>query len=134
MVRDNQRGIVVVSHGLTGGTDCNYIKDSMNKLFKAGFTVVCVNLRGVAFSKLTTSKYHSQANPADLTEAINYIETKFPGVNLYGVGWSKGANLMLRYAGKNPNECKLKAIVSIGNPYNLYKCSVSLQKLKNKIY
>lgn len=27
---------------------------------------------------------------------------------------------MLRYAGKHPNECKLKAIVSIGNPYNLY--------------
>lgn len=53
MVRDNQKGIVVVCHGLTGGTDCNYIKDSMNKLFKAGFTVVCVNLRGVAYSKLT---------------------------------------------------------------------------------
>ena len=43
MVKENSKNIVVVCHGLTGGTDCNYIKDTMNKLFKAGFTVVCVN-------------------------------------------------------------------------------------------
>lgn len=39
---------------------------------------------------------------------------------MYGLGFSKGANLILRYAGLDPSKCKLKAIVSIANPYNLY--------------
>jgi hypothetical protein len=35
-----------------------------------------------------------------------------------GIGISKGANLILRYAALH--KCEFKAIVSIANPYNLY--------------
>ena len=53
MIRKDSKNVVVICHGLTGGSDCNYMKDAMNQLFKEGFTVVCLNQRGVAFSKLT---------------------------------------------------------------------------------
>jgi predicted alpha/beta-fold hydrolase len=53
MVKEDVNKLIVITHGLTGGTDCNYIKDTMEKLYKAGFNVVCVNQRGVAYSKLT---------------------------------------------------------------------------------
>lgn len=53
MIRDDAKSVIVMCHGLTGGSDCNYIKESMLNMYKAGYTVVCVNQRGVAYSKLS---------------------------------------------------------------------------------
>jgi predicted alpha/beta-fold hydrolase len=35
--------IVVITHGLTGGSDSNYIKNCAEAIRNAGYTVVCYN-------------------------------------------------------------------------------------------
>ena len=35
--------IVVITHGLTGGSDSNYIKNAAEALSNAGYTVICYN-------------------------------------------------------------------------------------------
>ena len=86
MVHDDPKHLVVITHGLTGGTDCNYIKDAVDRLYDAGFSVVCVNQRGVAYTKLTvviyyilkSSRYLNLSDPCDLKDAIEYIKCKYP--------------------------------------------------------
>jgi predicted alpha/beta-fold hydrolase len=43
MIREKPENLIVITHGLTGGTDCNYIKDAVDRFYNAGFSVVCVN-------------------------------------------------------------------------------------------
>ena len=38
---------------------------------------------------------------------------------MYGIGFSAGANSMMNYAFNSKDQCKLKAIVSISNPFDL---------------
>ena len=38
---------------------------------------------------------------------------------MYGIGVSMGANLLVKYAADHRDNCKLEAIVSISNPYDL---------------
>ena len=50
---NDPKNIVLVLHGLTGGGDCNYIKDTLERLYNAGYTAVCFNNRGVGFTNLS---------------------------------------------------------------------------------
>lgn len=36
----------------------------------------------------------------DLDEVVNHVVTRYPKANLYGVGWSMGANILVQYLGK----------------------------------
>lgn len=42
-VNKDNNNIVIIAHGLTGGGDCNYIKDVLYALHDSGFTAVCFN-------------------------------------------------------------------------------------------
>ena len=44
--------IVVITHGVTGGSETNYIRQAVLKAMKNGYRVVVFNNRGVAGSPL----------------------------------------------------------------------------------
>jgi predicted alpha/beta-fold hydrolase len=50
------------------------------------------------------------------------------------LGFSIGANLILRYAGLMNDHCSFKAIISVGNPFNLLVCSEDLLRPMKRIY
>ena len=64
-------------------------------------------------------------DPKDLhdLEKINRItkklQEKYPQSRFYGVGVEYGANLLINYAAKYPES--FRALVSLGNPYDLIK-------------
>jgi predicted alpha/beta-fold hydrolase len=66
------------------------------ELANQGFTVVCFNQRGVANTPLLNSHYHCHGDFGDLREVIDYLSKQYQ--NIYGVGISIGANLIMKYA------------------------------------
>ena len=52
---------------------------------------------------------------------MNFVYDKFNNRShdLYGVGISMGANLLLKYCGEKPDHAKFKAIISINNPWDV---------------
>ena len=57
----------------------------------------------------------------DYIESIDYIKEKYPNHNLYGLGISLGANYLMNLAAED--NCKLKACISIANPFDIEKCT-----------
>lgn len=51
-------------------------------------------------------------------------ETKIDEV--YGIGFSLGANHIVRYVGDSGKDCKFKAAVSVSNPFCLVSTGVML--------
>ena len=47
--------------------------------------------------------------------------------DIYGVGFSLGANHLLRYVGDNYQDSGLKAVISISNPFDLLATCVKLK-------
>jgi len=64
---ENTRVLFVI-HGLTGGSDCNYIKNAALEGYLHGYRVCCINMRGFN-NKLTTN----QVNDWSSTKDLDYI-------------------------------------------------------------
>eukprot|EP01016_Furgasonia_blochmanni_P047732 TRINITY_DN7043_c0_g1_i14.p1 TRINITY_DN7043_c0_g1~~TRINITY_DN7043_c0_g1_i14.p1 ORF type:complete len:415 (-),score=33.21 TRINITY_DN7043_c0_g1_i14:169-1413(-) len=120
--------ILVITHGLTGGSDCNYIRAAVLDAQKAGFRAVVVNNRGIAKSKLKTPKIHDHSCTNDLSTALKHIKKRYPEAAVYGMGISMGGNLMLKYAGEKKDHSLLEGIVTIGNPFDLLVAGKSISK------
>ncbi|KAI9209501.1 Alpha/Beta hydrolase protein [Polychytrium aggregatum] len=129
--------IVVILHGLTGGSHESYIKDLVREVTKGPqyYRCVVVNFRGCAGTKLTTSQLYCAAYTGDIKFALDYIRRKCPESPLIGIGFSLGANIILKAVGEMGSDCPFIAAISVGNPYDLLISSRALHRsLVGKIY
>lgn len=53
---------------------------------------------------------------------------------LFGVGFSLGANILLKYLGERGHNVPFRAVVSVHNPYNFILCSQHIEKELFGIY
>ncbi|KAJ2358655.1 hypothetical protein GGF43_000667 [Coemansia sp. RSA 2618] len=121
----DDRPIVVLSHGLSGGSQETYVQHTVKQLTAEPhcFRTVVVNYRGCAGVKLTTHVLYNGGLTADYGCALDHIRQRFPDSPLIGVGYSLGANLVTKYVGEQGDACPLRAAISVCNPYDLSAAS-----------
>lgn len=125
--------IAVISHGLTGGSETNYIRHAVLNASRYGFRPVVYHNRGIN-SDLKTMKYHDHGDIEDIKYVLEHLQKENPEAAIYGLGISMGANMVTKYAGETGEHCVLKGLVSISNPYNLYECSNNISRWSRKLY
>ncbi|KAI7736968.1 hypothetical protein M8C21_027244, partial [Ambrosia artemisiifolia] len=126
--------ILLLLPGLTGGSDDSYVRHMLVRARNKGWRVVVFNSRGCADSPVTTPKMYSASFLGDLDEVVNHVVNRYPNANLYGVGWSMGANILVQYLGKEPGASRFSGAVSMCNPFDLVMSEEDLCKGFNKIY
>ncbi|MCB1320840.1 MAG: alpha/beta fold hydrolase [Leptospiraceae bacterium] len=101
--RYHPKPVVVLVHGLEGSASSNYIVHTAEKLLRAGFHVVRMNLRTCGSSlPLARRAYHAGLT-IDLETVLDYARSQIsPHVAL--VGFSLGANLTLKLMGEDQEE------------------------------
>jgi len=129
----NKMRILVITHGLTGGSETNYIRHAVLNASRYGFRPVVYHNRGIN-SELITNKYHNHGDIDDIKHILEYLAIKNPEAGIYGMGISMGANLITNYAGEMKGDSVLKGFVSISNPYDLYECSKTIAKTTRMLY
>ncbi|KAI7829125.1 Alpha/Beta hydrolase protein [Kickxella alabastrina] len=127
---EDDRPIVVLSHGLSGGSQETYVQTAIKALTSApyNFRTVVVNFRGCAGVKLTTHVLYNGGFTSDYGIAVEYIKGRFPQSKLVAIGYSLGANLITKYVGEQGEVCPLKAAISVGNPYDLAASSDAIEE------
>ncbi|KAJ2694483.1 hypothetical protein H4R19_005913, partial [Coemansia spiralis] len=133
---EDDRPIVLLSHGLSGGSQETYVQLTARHLTAAPyrFRTVVVNYRGCAGVQLTTHVLYNGGLTSDYGRAVEHIRQRFPDSPLIGVGYSLGANLVTKYVGEQGAACPLAAAVSVCNPYNLESASDAIEQptIRNK--
>ncbi|OQR96669.1 serine protease family S33 [Achlya hypogyna] len=99
----------------------SYIQLTAKCCLCAGFRVVVMNARGCAKTPVTTSKLVCPAFTADVKEVVAHLRENYvPAPTLLvGIGYSLGANILLKYVGEMGTACPLSAAISLANPYDL---------------
>ncbi|PKI51703.1 hypothetical protein CRG98_027866 [Punica granatum] len=120
--------------GLTGGSEDTYVRHMLLKARSKGFRVVVFNSRGCANSPVTTPQFYSASFTGDLQEVVAHVGSLYPKSNLYAVGWSLGANILVRYLGQESHTCPLSGAVSLCNPFNLVLADEDFRKGFNNVY
>lgn len=99
-----------------------------------GWRVVVFNSRGCGESPVTTPQFYSASFLGDTYEVVKHVGARYPEANLYAVGWSLGANILVRYLGQESHACPLSGAVSLCNPFNLVIADEDFHKGFNNVY
>ena len=134
--RANNSKLVVLSHGLEGCSESNYIMGLTRHLSSFGYDVLAWNNRGCSGETNNLLKmYHSGAS-YDLREVLNHVfhNTNYQEINL--VGFSMGGNITLKYLGEEANNLnsRIKKAVAVSVPISLADCAEALSKGFSKVY
>lgn len=65
---------------------------------------------------------------------VSHVQNLYPNADLYAVGWSLGANILIRYMGQEGGSCPLSGAVSLCNPFNLVIADEDFHKGFNNVY
>jgi len=126
--------LAILCHGLEGSSASNYISNMASLLSDHRFDIVAMNYRGCSGeSNRNLRMYHSGATD-DIDLVISKYESSYSSIAL--IGYSLGANMVLKYAGESSytKSNKLRSVVGISAPCDLAACSEVISKPSNYIY
>ncbi|KAL9246621.1 hypothetical protein vseg_020135 [Gypsophila vaccaria] len=126
--------VLILLPGLTGGSGDTYVRHLLLRARTCGWRVVVFNSRGCAHSPLTTPQFYSASFTGDLSLVVSHLLDLYPLSNLYAVGWSLGANILLRYLSQLSPPSSLSGAVSLCNPFNLPLADSNFRQGFNHIY
>ena len=63
---------------------------------------------------------------------VSHIEQQYPDARLYFVGFSLGSSYGARFLAGNQQ--RIRGMVCVANPFDVYKAGVSLNSYRNSVY
>jgi uncharacterized protein len=133
---ESPRPTAVLVHGLAGSADAPYVVRVGERLLRQGIRVVRINMRGAgAGFGLARGIYHAGRSD-DLREVVNWLDERNPGAAIGLIGFSLGANLVLKLAGEasaNPLRA-LDCVLAANPPVDLAACAQLMLKPENRLY
>ena len=103
---DDTTPMVIALHGLSGGSHEVYVRAVLEPLVKAGWAACVINARGCAMSKITTGVLYNARATWDVRQLVHWCRKRWPRRELFGVGFSLGANILV-------NVCRLCVVVFV---------------------
>jgi len=126
--------IVILFHGLAGSYESPYIQGVVESLSKNGFDSVLMHFRGcTGRDNLLPRSYHS-GDSGDALEFIQSVKNEFKDSKLYAVGYSLGANMLLKLLGELKENTLIEKAVAISPPMQLDACSARMNQGFSRYY
>ncbi|NNG03647.1 MAG: alpha/beta fold hydrolase [Inquilinus sp.] len=126
--------LAILIHGLTGCEDSTYMLASARHLLTLGHPVLRLNLRGAGPSRpLCREQYHA-GRSEDLRAALAALDPGLCANGIVLVGYSLGANMMLKYLGEEGPAAPAVAAVAVSAPIDLKATQRRVMAPRNALY
>ena len=134
------RPTVIILHGLEGSSRSQYVLGNADKVWRAGYNVVRMNMRncgggarGRDTEKLTPTLYHSGLS-GDVAAVMRFcIDSGARSIAL--IGYSMGGNLVLKLAGELAATVpELLSVVGVSPAVDLSASADALHQPWNRLY
>ena len=130
------RPTALLVHGLAGSADASYVVRVGRRLSALGVRVVRVNLRGAGEGfGLARGIYHAGRSD-DLRQVVDDLEARTPGSPITLIGFSLGANLVLKLAAEAAAVPlrSLDCVLAANPPIDLAGCARLMLRPENRLY
>lgn len=122
------RRTMLLLHGLTGGSQENYIQHMTDAAAEAGWTVVVLIARGCSGTPLVTSRGFAACWTADVRAALVYLRQAVgPHTPLFAAGFSLGATILSRYLVEEGGRCPLQGAALLCPTLDLHRSTHMLE-------
>ena len=128
------RPLAVLVHGLSGSAESAYMQTSAAQLLGAGHPVVRLDLRGAGASRpLCRLQYHA-GRTEDLRAALRALPAGLTRDGVLLVGYSLGANMLLKYLGEGGGGAPVRAAAAVSAPIDLAAGAARIVAPRNRVY
>ncbi len=133
---ENHSKLVIYIHGMEGSSQAWYVKRCISRLEPQGSSALVMNLRGCGGGKKRLRKTYHSGMSEDLSTVIEHVLSHYEYNEIYLVGFSLGANLMLKYLGEQSLDINKKIIkaIAFSVPLDLQSSAEALAKPQAQIY
>lgn len=126
--------VAVLVHGLTGGFDSKYIRGLAQQLISRRWRTVMLQLRGGSDEPNRHARCYHHGDTVDLRHLWRVLQDRDPGVHLAAVGWSLGANVLLKALGEEGDAAPVVAAAAASAPFLLEPCAEKLRTGSARLY
>jgi predicted alpha/beta-fold hydrolase len=127
--------LLVVFHGLEGGSSSHYVRALTNAFARAGWRVAVVHFRGCSGEPNRLARAYHSGDSAEIAWMLSRFAGETNGT-LSAVGISLGGNALLKYLGEAGASARevLSAAVSVSAPLDLMAAGDALGRGFARIY
>ena len=132
---NNRNRIAILSHGLEGHSDKNYMRAMARYFYRHGWDTLSWNCRSCSGELNLTPKLYHHGATEDLADVIHYVlEKGYAQIVL--VGFSLGGSLVVKYLGENGANVPAEIVcgIAFSIPCQLGSCAARMSDPVNKFY
>jgi predicted alpha/beta-fold hydrolase len=113
--------VALVLHGLEGSARRRYMLSACRELLTRGMRPVAMSFRGCSGEPNRTPRFYHSGETGDPTLVLELVRERCPGRRIGAVGFSLGANVLLKLLGERPDGGRglVDAAVAISVPFDL---------------
>ena len=129
-----ESSLVILLHGLSGSSKSGYIQGLQHALQKNNFRSVAINFRGCSGEYNNTSRCYHSGETRDLDFLYHTLRDREPNTCFSAVGFSLGANVLLKWLGEKEQAVDLSCAVAVSTPFELSLCATKLDNGFSRVY
>ena len=133
-VIDNEHPVIALFHGLEGSSERYYMTELAADLLETGYSVAALNFRSCGSRLNRQPRFYHSGETKDYATFFRWIQETFTSKKIGAVGFSLGANALLKSLGEEMESHPADAAVAVSVPYDLRLGSVNLSQGFNRIY
>ncbi|MCK5696674.1 MAG: hydrolase [Gammaproteobacteria bacterium] len=127
-IKQDNRPIVILFHGLAGSFHSPYIQGTMHSLSKEGASVVLMHFRGCSDKMNRLSRSYHSGDTADARSWIESLQHRYPNSPLFAIGFSLGGNMLLKLLAEWGDDTPLCGAISVSAPMQLDSCANTMNQ------
>ncbi|MCB9736621.1 MAG: alpha/beta fold hydrolase [Deltaproteobacteria bacterium] len=118
----------LVLHGLGGSSEAPYVRGLTAALAASGWGVTAFNFRGASGEPNRLARTYHSGDTADVRVVARLLRARVAADPLVAVGFSMGANALLKLLGEDGARPTFDAAVAVSSPFVLRICAHTLAR------
>lgn len=132
-VRDKERALVLVLHGLEGSARSKYALELYRQLAAVGLPAVGFNFRSCSGELNRGPRLYHSGETGDLAYVVDLLSRRLPGCPLGAAGFSLGGNVLLKYLAESASRA-IVAAAAVSVPFDLSAGADVLERGFARVY
>lgn len=122
------KNVCVLFHGLGGSVESHYIQGMMDTLSEEGYLCVLMHFRSCGLKPNKALRMYHAGEIEDARQFIKMLQDRFKTATLHAIGYSLGANMLLKLLSSYGKESPIHKAVSVSAPLELETCTHYMSK------
>ncbi|MDX1417719.1 MAG: alpha/beta fold hydrolase [Candidatus Promineifilaceae bacterium] len=126
--------LVLLLHGLEGSARRGYACEMYRQLARRGVRSVGLNFRSCSGEMNRTARLYHAGVSDDVAFVVDWLEERLPQVAKGAVGFSLGANTLLKYLGEQGERTPIRTAAVVSPPFDLARVARIFANGSGRLY